>query len=89
MGFLVVQTVNFVSKPTIKHMIYGLNRYEIKKTREQPGFSPFLGQYCPISGLIVALERQQIFPKKRQNKKIQFAVLGLSTGIGLVKASKT
>ncbi len=26
-GFSVVQMVNFVSKPTVKHMIYGLNIY--------------------------------------------------------------
>ena len=28
------QGVNFVSKWYVIHMIYGLNRYEIKKTRE-------------------------------------------------------
>ncbi len=35
------QGVNFVSKWYVTHMIYGLVRYEIKKTREQPGFLPF------------------------------------------------
>ena len=35
------QEVHFVSKWYVIHMIYGLNRYEIKKTREQPGFSSF------------------------------------------------
>ena len=39
-------------------MIYGLNRYEIKKTRFLTGFSPFSGQNQPVLILIVAFERQ-------------------------------
>ena len=49
-------------------MIYGFNRYEIKKTREQPEFSPFSGQKQLVLSLIVAFERQQNFAKNPQNK---------------------
>jgi hypothetical protein len=56
------------SKPFPRHMIYGLNRYEIKKTREQPGFSPFSGQNQPVLSPIVALERQEKSPENHQNK---------------------
>jgi hypothetical protein len=53
-----VQGVNFVSKWYVIHMIYGLNRYEIQKTRFLTGFSPFSGQKRPVLSLIVAFERQ-------------------------------
>ena len=38
-----VRRANFVSKWYVIHMIYGLDRYEIKKTRFLTGFSPFFG----------------------------------------------
>ena len=56
-----VQKANFVSKWYVIHMIYGLNRYEIKKTRFLTGFSPFSGQNRLILDLVVAFERQQGF----------------------------
>ena len=46
------------SKWYICHMIYGLNRYEIKKTRFLTGFSPFSGQKQPYFASFVAFERQ-------------------------------
>jgi hypothetical protein len=36
-----VRRANFVSKWYVIHMIYGLNRYEIKKARFLTGFSSF------------------------------------------------
>ena len=63
-----VRRANFVSKWYVIHMIYGLNRYEIKKTREQPGFSLFLEKKRPTSSPIVAFERQSFCPENHQNK---------------------
>ena len=46
------------SNPGVTFMIYGLNRYEIKKPRFLTGFSPFSGQKQPYFASFVAFERQ-------------------------------
>ncbi len=63
-----VRRANFVSKWYVIHMIYSLNRYEINKTREQPGFSPFFPQKTPLFHRFSPLFNDRTFPEKHQNK---------------------
>jgi len=45
-------------------MIYGLNRYEIKKTRFLTGFSPFLPRKTPLFHRFSPLFNDRTFPEK-------------------------
>ena len=60
------QEVHFVSKWYVIHMIYGLNRYEIKKA----------GQNRPILWPIVAFERQQNSRKIHQKNRYEIGFDG-------------